>query len=105
MRLILQREGAAESGLKRYNGGGVYNLIGRKSHFTGLKKDTKVEERKVYPHKFIDFVVNGSQQNKKEKKRMLPISTKESSSSPKTKKFSTNTTNQLINTGSGIVLD
>ena len=42
MRLILQREGAAESGLKRYNGGGVYNLIGRKSHFSGQKKDTKV---------------------------------------------------------------
>ena len=67
MRLVLQREGAAESGLKRYNGGGVYNLIGRKSHFTGLKKDTKVEERKVYPHKFVDFVGNGSPQKKKKK--------------------------------------
>ena len=64
MRLILQREGAAESRLKRYKGGGVYNLIGRKGHFTGLKKDTKVEGRKVYPHKFVDFVVNGSPQNK-----------------------------------------
>ena len=104
MRLILQRKGASESGLKRYNGGGVYNLIGRKSHFSGLKKDTKVEERKVYPHKFVDFVVNGSPQKKKEKKRKLPISIKETSS-PKAKKFSTNMTNQLINSGSGIVLD
>ena len=104
MRLILQRKGAAESGLKRYNGGGIYNLIRRKSHFSGLKKDTKVEERKVYPHKFVDFVVNGSPQKKKEKKRKLPISTKEASS-PRAKKFSTNTTNQLINSGSGIVLD
>ena len=41
MRLILQREGAAESGLKRYNGGGVYNLIGRKSHFSGYKSGRK----------------------------------------------------------------
>ena len=104
MRLILQREGASESGLRRYNGGVVYNLIGRKSHFSGLKKDTKVEERKVYPHKFVDFVVNGSLQKREEKKRKLPISAKETSS-PKAKNSSTNTTNQLINSGSGIVLD
>ena len=104
MRLVIHTKGAAEAGLKRFNGGSIYNLIGRKSQFSGFKKAINVDNKKHYPQKFIDTVVNGPLQNKKVKKRKLPPLTKETSL-PKAKKFSANTTNRLINSGFGIVLD
>jgi hypothetical protein len=102
MRLVLQREGAAEAGLKRYDGRGVLSSIGRKILLSGLKRVTKAEERKEYPHKFVDFVVNGS---RKRKKVVKPKTIEEKSSLHSSKKYSPNITNQLINSGSGIVLD
>ena len=102
MRLLINRTGAAEAGLKRYNGRGIFNSIGRKLILSGLKKVINDEERKHYPQKFVDTVVNGPQ---KRVKRKLPTTTTVSTTPTKVRKYSTNTTNQLINTGSGIVLD
>ena len=104
MRLVIHTKGAAKAGLKRYNGGAIYYLIKRKNQFSRFKKAINRDEKKHYPQKFVDTVVNGPLQNKKVKKRKLPPLTKETSL-PKAKKFSANTTNRLINSGSGIVLD
>ena len=107
MRLVIHTKGAAaKAGLKRYNGGAIYYLIKRKNQFSRFKKAINRDEKKHYPQKFVDTVVNGPLQNKKVKKRKLPPPLKkETSSPPKAKKFSANTTNRLINSGSGIVLD
>ena len=117
MRLVIHSEGAAEAGLKRYNGKGIFISIGRKP---GLKKVINAEEKKEYRQKFVDTVVNrqthpilkNSKKISKEKqvksqqkgaaKRKLPRPLTPSS---KVRKYSTNTTNHLINRGSGIVLD
>ena len=104
MRLVIHTKGAAEAGLKRFNGGSIYNLIGRKSQFSSFKKAINGDEKNHYPQKVVDTVVNRIPQNKKVKKRKLPPLKKETSS-PKAKKFSTNTPNWLINSGFGIVLD
>ena len=102
MRLIINTKGAAEAGLKRYNGKGIFSSIGRKPILSGLKKVINAEERKQYPQKFVDAVVNGPQ---KRVKRKLVTTTTASTTPTKVRKYSTNTANQLINTGSGIVLD
>ena len=103
MRLLINRTGAAEAGLKRYNGRGIFSSIGRKLILSGLKKVINAEERKQYPHKFVDAVVNGPR--KRVKRKLTTTSTTASTTPKKVRKYSTNTTNQLINTGSGIVLD
>ncbi len=103
MRLLINRTGAAEAGLKRYNGKGIFSSIGRKLILSGLKKVINAEERKQYPQKFVDAVVNGPQ--KRVKRKLTTTSTTASTTPKKVRKYSTNTTNQLINTGSGIVLD
>ena len=106
MRLVIRAKGAAKAGLKRYNGGAIYYLIKRKNQFSRFKKAINRDEKKHYPQKFVDTVVNGPLQNKKVKKRKLSPPLKKETSSPKAKKFSANTTNRLINSsGSGIVLD
>ena len=108
MRLVIHTKGAAaKAGLKRYNGGAIYYLIKRKNQFSRFKKAINRDEKKHYPQKFVDTVVNGPLQNKKVKKRKLPPpSLKNETLSPKAKKFSADTTNRLINSsGSGIVLD
>ena len=105
MRLVIHTKGAAKAGLKRYNGGGIYYLIGRKNQFSRFKKAINRDEKKHYPQKFVDTIVNGPLQNKKVKKRKLPPPLKKEPFSPKAKKFSANTTNRLINSGFGIVLD
>ena len=103
MRLLINRTGAAEAGLKRYNGKGIFSSIGRKLILSGLKKVINAEERKQYPQKFVDAVVNGPQ--KRVKRKLTTTSTTASATPKKVRKYSTKTTNQLINTGSGIVLD
>ena len=104
MRLLINTKGAAEAGLKRYNGRGIFSSIGRKLILSGLKKVINAEERKQYPQKFVDAVVNGPQ--KRVKRKLTTTTTTPPSATPtKVRKYSTNTTNQLINTGSGIVLD
>ena len=106
MRLVIHTKGAAKAGLKRYNGGAIYYLIKRKNQFSRFKKAINRDEKKHYPQKFVDTVVNGPLQIKKVKKRKLPPPLKKETLSPKAKKFSANTTNRLINSsGSGIVLD
>ena len=65
MRLLINTKGAAEAGLKRYNGRGIFSSIGRKLILTGLKQVIKAEERKDYPQKFVNAVVNGRLQRKK----------------------------------------
>ena len=103
MRLLINTKGAAEAGLKRYNGRGIFSSIGRKLILSGLKKVINAEERKQYPQKFVDAVVNGPQ--KRVKRKLTTTTTTPSATLTKVRKYSTNTTNQLINTGSGIVLD
>ncbi len=106
MRLLINAKGAAEAGLKRYNGRGIFSSIGRKLILTGLKQVIKAEERKDYPQKFVDGVVNGPPQRKRVKRKLPPTTTKATSAPTlKARKYSTNTTDQLINSGSGIVLD
>ncbi len=103
MRLLINAKGAAEAGLKRYNGRGIFSSIKRKLILTGSKQVIKVEERKDYPQKFVNAVVNGPLQRKKVKRKLIPTTT--TSPTSKAKKYSTNITDQLINSGSGIVLD
>ena len=103
MRLLINTKGAAEAGLKRYNGRGIFSSIGRKLILSGLKKVINAEERKQYPQKFVDAIVNGPPAKKRVKRKL--ITTAASTTPTKVRKYSTNTANQLINTGSGIVLD
>ena len=102
MRLLINTKGAAEAGLKRYNGRGIFSSIGRKLIISGLKKVINAEERKQHPQKFVDAIVNGPQAKKRVKRKLI---TTASTTPTKVRKYSTNTANQLINTGSGIVLD
>ena len=124
MRLVIHSEGAAEAGLRRYNGRGIFCTIGRK--LSSFKKVINANEKTDYPQKLIDTVVNGrahpidKKKKKSEKKRVkqkltptvkkrvvvkrkLPAPT--AAIPTKVRKYSANTTNQLINSGSGIVLD
>ncbi len=118
MRLVIHSRGAAAAGLKRYNGGGIYCLIGRKLYSSGLKKVINATERENASQKLADVVVNrarssnvGEKLAKKKAretvKRKLALPT--TTSSPKVAKLSESTVNQLINSsssssGSGIVL-
>ena len=104
MRLLINTKGAAEAGLKRYNGRGIFSSIGRKLFLSGLKKVINAEEKKEYPQKFVDAVVN----RRAVKRKLPPTATTKAtllSPSSKVRKYSTNTVNHLINRGSGIVLD
>ena len=130
MRLVIHSEGAAEAGLRRFNGRGIFCTIGRK--LSSFKKVINANEKKEYPQKLIDTVVNGrahpidkKSEKKEEKtaqkkgvKRKLPSTVKNrvavkrklpppttTAIPTKVRKYSANTTNQLINSGSGIVLD
>ena len=59
MRLLIHSQGAAEAGLRRYNGRGIFCTIGRKLFSFGQNKVINAEEKKEYPQKLIDTVVNG----------------------------------------------
>ena len=118
MRLIIHSQGAVEAVLRRYNGRGIFSSIGRKLFSFGLKKVINTAEKENHPHIIADVIVNGpsppiDKNNKKEKvvklqkkvvKRKLTPTTP-SSKPIKVRKYSKNTVNQLINSGSGIVLD
>ena len=125
MRLVIHSQGAAGAGLRRYNGKGIFSSIGRKLFSFGLKKVINAMERKNHSHTIADAVVNGrphpidnnSKNFRKEKivkaqrkgvkrKKVTPKTTTTSPSTAKVRKYSKDTTNQLINIrGSGIVLD
>ncbi len=51
MRLVIKSLGAAEAGLRRYNGRGIYASIGRKITSQGLKKVINTDKKKEYPQK------------------------------------------------------
>ena len=120
MRLVIHSQGAAEAGLRRYNGRGIFSLIGRKLFSFGLKKVINAVEKENHPQTIADAVVNGSrpidktskkfrkenivklQRTRVKRKKSTPPT---SPSSSKVRKYSENTANKLINSGSGIVLD
>ena len=118
MRLVIHAQGAAEAGLRRYNGRGIFSSIGRKLFLFGLKKVINDLEKPKSFHTIADAVVNGSPNRPidnskivktslkgvKRKKEAVPTTIQPPT---KIKKYSKDTTNKLINTssGSGIILD
>ena len=110
MRLVIHSQGAANAGLKRYNGRGIFSSIGRKLFSFGLKKVINAVEKENKQQMIAKALVNGpplskkkekvpEQQGKKRKQKLISLP------SSKVRKYSENSTNQLINRGSGIVLD
>ncbi len=114
MRLVIQSRGAAAAGLKRYDGAGIFCLIGRQLYASGLKKVINGVDKESPSQKLADVVVNrappsGKKKKKKKSREVVKrkLATPTTESSPKIAKLSQNTINQLINarSGSGIVLD
>ena len=117
MRLVIHSQGAAEAGLRRYNGQGIFSSIGRKLFSFGLKKVINAVEKENRQHRIADALVNGlpparkkkektvNVQQKKRKRKLTPTTITTSLPSSKARKYSEKTINQLINTGSGIILD
>ena len=112
MRLVIHSQGAAEAGLRRYNGRGIFSSIGRKLFSFGLKEVINAVEKENHEQTIADAIVNTSRPEKKEKGTKLQgkkvkrkLTPKASLPSSKVRKYSENTINQLINRGSGIVFD
>lgn len=113
MRLVIHSQGAAEAGFRRYNGRGIFSSIGRKLFSFGLKKVINAVEKDNHHHTIADAIVNGSRPIKKKKEKIVKLQGKKvkrkltppTLPSSKVRKYSKNTTNQLVNSGSGIVLD
>ena len=116
MRLVIHSHGAVNAGLGRYSGRGIFSSIGRKLFSFGLKKVINVLEKENRRQMIADVVVNGSApttntgvkfskkkvvQRKRVKRKLTPTTLPLS----KVRKYSENTTNQLINRGSGIIFD
>ena len=114
MRLVIHSQGAAHAGLRRYNGQGIFSSIGRKLFSFGLKKVINAVQKDNKNQKIAKTVLSepplihqnkekGAKQQRKNRKRKLsPLST---APLPKKRKYSEKRTNQLMNRGSGIVLD
>ena len=122
MRLVIHSRGAAAAGLKRYNGAGIFCLIGRQLCSSGLKKVINATERENASQKLAEVGVNGARSSNKSEKLVKKVEVKKkaretvkrksalptTTSSPKVAKRSESTVNQLINSssrGSGIVRD
>ena len=113
MRLVIHSQGAAEAGFRRYDGRGIFSSIGRKLFSFGLKKVINAVEKDNHHHTNADAIVNGSRPIKKKKEKIVKLQGKKvkrkltppTLPSSKVRKYSENTTNQLSNSGSGIVLD
>ena len=117
MRLVIHSQGAAEAGLRRYNGQGIFSSIGRKLFSFGLKKVINAVEKENRQQKIADALVNGlhptskkkeklvKAQQKTVKRKLTPTEIKTSSPSSKVRRYSENVINQLIDSGSGIILD
>ena len=98
MRLVIHSEGAAEAGLRRYNGRGIFCTIGRK--LSSFKKVINDDKKKEYPQKLIDTVVNGrahpidkKSEKKEERGETKVAANSKKESSGKTKVTSTNSSN------------
>ncbi len=115
MRLVIHSQGAAEAGFRRYNGRGIFSSIGRKLFSFGLKKVINAVEKDNHHQTIADAIVNGSRPIKKKKEKIVKLQGKKvkrkltpptaSLPASKVRKYSKNTTNQLVNSGSGIILD
>ena len=59
MRLVIHSQGAANAGLKRYNGRGIFSSIGRKLFSFGLKKVINAVEKENQQQMIAKALVNG----------------------------------------------
>ena len=69
MRLVIHSQGAAEAGLRRYNGRGIFSSIGRKLFSFGLKKVINAVEKENHQHTISDALVNTSRPINKKKEK------------------------------------
>ena len=114
MRLVIHSQGAAHAGLRRFNGRGIFKSIGRKLFSFGLKKVINELEKGNKQQTIAKALVKGSPplNNKKVKavkpqgkKRKRELASLPTSPLSKVRKYSDIISSQLINRGSGIVLD
>ena len=112
MRLVINSRGsAADAGLKRYNGEGIYSSIGRKVLLSGLRNVTNTVEKTNRSQLIADAVKNGARRDTVKKarggKRKSSLAS-EQLERVKARKYSKSTIDKLINNsvgGSGIILD
>ena len=123
MRLVIESRGKnSGGGLNRYQGQGIYKLIGRKVFLSGLKKVINSLEKENHSQNIADAVVNGrsgvvgEKKKKKEKiinkpqagakRKSVVLGTSQPEIVNKARKYSNSTTEKIVNsTGFGTVLD
>ena len=119
MRLVIPSKGTDNI---RYTGRGIFSSIGRRLFSFGLKKVINGLENENRHQLIANIVVNESlspstenslksnkeknNQHKRVKRKLDTEKTKQNSPLSKVKRYSTDTTNKLINkSGSGIIFD
>ena len=124
MRLVIESRGKnSGAGLNRYQGQGIYKLIGRKVFLSGLKEVINSLEKENHSQNIADAVVNGrssvvvgEKKKKKEKiinkpqagvkRKSVVLGTSQPEIVNKARKYSNSTTEKIVNsTGFGTVLD
>ena len=123
MRLVIESRGKnSGGGLNRYQGQGIYKLIGRKVFLSGLKEVINNLEKENHSQNIADAVVNGrssvvgEKKKKKEKiinkpqagakRKSVVLETSQPEIVNKARKYSNSTTEKIVNsTGFGTVLD
>ena len=123
MRLVIESRGKnSGGGLNRYQGQGIYKLIGRKVFLSGLKEVINSLEKENHSQNIADAVVNGrssvvgEKKKKKEKiinkpqagvkRKSVVLETSQPEIANKARKYSNSTTEKIVNnTGFGTVLD
>ena len=123
MRLVIESRGKnSGAGLNRYQGQGIYKLIGRKVFLSGLKEVINSLEKENHSQNIADAVVNGrssvvgEKKKKKEKiinkpqagakRKSVVLETSQPEIVNKARKYSNSTTEKIVNsTGFGTVLD
>ena len=123
MRLVIESRGKNRGGgLNRYQGQGIYKLIGRKVFLSGLKEVINSLEKENHSQNIADAVVNGrssvvgEKKKKKEKiinkpqagakRKSVVLETSQPEIVNKARKYSNSTTEKIVNsTGFGTVLD
>ena len=123
MRLVIESRGKnSGAGLNRYQGQGIYKLIGRKVFLSGLKEVINSLEKENHSQNIADAVLNGrsgvvgEKKKKKEKiinkpqagvkRKSVVLGTSQPEIANKARKYSNSTTEKIVNnTGFGTVLD
>ena len=123
MRLVIESRGKnSGAGLNRYQGQGIYKLIGRKVFLSGLKEVINSLEKENHSQNIADAVVNGrssvvgEKKKKKEKiinkpqagakRKSVVLETSQPEIVNKARKYSNSTTEKIVNsTGFGTVFD